>query len=96
MQSKYYDIDELQPLKILTKEKSLSFFHINSCLPNKNFEELQNLLMSANTQFDVIAIAETRIMKNNSIKHLNILISINLHLKINWITSGVQKSLYLI
>ena len=67
IQSKYYDIDELQQLKIANKEKSLSFFHINSCSLNKNFEELQNSLQSANTQFDVIAISETRIMKSTSI-----------------------------
>ena len=30
IQSKYYDIDELQQLKIPNKEQSLSFFHINS------------------------------------------------------------------
>ena len=63
IQSKYYDIDELQQLKIPNKEKSLSLFHINSCSLNKNFEELQNLLQSTNTQFDVIAITETRIKK---------------------------------
>ena len=40
IQSKYYDIDELQQLKIPNKEKSFSFFHINSCSINKNFEEL--------------------------------------------------------
>ena len=42
IQSKYYDIDELQQLKIPNKEKSLSLFHINSCSLNKIFEELQN------------------------------------------------------
>ena len=31
IQSKYYDTDELQQLKIPNKEKSLSFFHIDSC-----------------------------------------------------------------
>ena len=67
MQSKYYDIDELQQMKIPNKEKSLSFFHINSCSLNKNFEELQNLLQSTNIQFDVIAITETRITKNISV-----------------------------
>ena len=64
MQSKYYDIDELQQLKIPNKEKYLFFFHINSCSLNKNFEELQNLLQSTNIQFDVIVITETRIKKN--------------------------------
>ena len=69
IQSKYHDIDELQQLKIPNKEKSLSLFHINSCSLNKNFEELQNLLQSTNTQFDVIAITEnqTRITKKTSL-----------------------------
>ena len=67
IQKKYYNIDELQQLKIPNKEKSLSFFHINSCSLNKNFEELQNLLQSTNIQFDVIAITKTRITQNTSV-----------------------------
>ena len=64
IQSKYYDIDELQKLKIPNKENSLSLFHINSCSLNKNFEELQNLLQCTNINFGVMAITETRIPKN--------------------------------
>ena len=64
MQSKHYDIDELQQLKIPNKEKSMSFLHINSWSLNKSFEELQKLLQSTNIQFDVIAITETRITNN--------------------------------
>ena len=67
IQSKYYDIDELQQLKIPNKEKSASFFHTNFCSLNKNFEELQNFLQSTNIQFDIIAITETRITKNISV-----------------------------
>ena len=67
IQRKYYNIDELQQLKIPNQEKSLSFFHINSCSLNKNFEELQNLLQSTNIQFDVIAITKTRITQNTSV-----------------------------
>ena len=44
IQSKYYDIDELQKLKIPNKENSLSLFHIN-------IKELQNLLQSTNINF---------------------------------------------
>lgn len=58
IQSKYFYINEMQQLKIPNKENSLSFFHINSCLLNKNFEELQSLLQSRNIKFDVVAIAE--------------------------------------
>ena len=67
IQSKYYDIDELQKLKITNKENSLSLFHINSCSLNKNFEELQNLLQSTNINFGVIVVTETRIAKNVSV-----------------------------
>ena len=56
IQSKYYDIDELEKLKIPNKENSLSLFHINYCSLNKKFEELQNLLQSTNINFDVISI----------------------------------------
>ena len=58
IQSKYLYINQMQQLKIPNKENSLSFFHINSCLLNKNFEELQSLLQSRNIKFDVVAIAE--------------------------------------
>ena len=67
IQKKYYDIDELQRLKVLYKEKPLSLFHINSCSVNKNFEELQNLLQSTNVTFELITITETRIPKNVSV-----------------------------
>ena len=67
IQSKYYDIDELQQLKILNKEKSFPLFHINSCSLNKNFEELQKLLQSTNFQSDVIPITDTRLPKNVSV-----------------------------
>ena len=42
IQSKYYDIDELQKLKVPNKENSISILHINSCSLNKNVEELEN------------------------------------------------------
>ena len=60
IQSKYYDIGEL--------EKSLSFFHINSYSLNKNFEELPNLLQSTNIQFDIIAIIVREILSRTSKK----------------------------
>ena len=64
--SKYYDIDEMRNLKIPQKNKSLSLFHINACSLNKNFDDLQYLLSSTKTVFDIIAVSETRITK-----HLN-------------------------
>ena len=36
--SKYYDIEELQNLKITNKSMSLSLFHINACSFRKNFD----------------------------------------------------------
>ena len=43
VQSKYYDIDELQTMKIPNKDKSLALFHINACFLNKIFNELEHL-----------------------------------------------------
>ena len=70
IQSKYYDIDELQKLKIPNKENSLSLFHINSCSLKNFFEELQNLLQSTNINFGVIAITEGRIPKIVSVTQI--------------------------
>ena len=71
IQSKYYDINELQQLEIPNKEKSLSLSHINSCSLNNNSNKLQNLLQSTNIHFDITAITETRIPKNISVTKLN-------------------------
>ena len=38
--SKYFDINELQKLKILSKENCLSLFHINACSLSRNCDEL--------------------------------------------------------
>ena len=46
--SKYYDIDELQNLKITNNSNSLSLFHINACSLNMNFDDLQHLLSCTN------------------------------------------------
>ena len=70
---KYYDIEELQNVKITNKSKSLSLFYINICSISKNFDDLQHLPSSTNKNSDIIAITETRIKKNISItKNLNI------------------------
>ena len=67
IQSKYYDINQLQQMTIPNKEKFLSLFHINSCSLNKYFEELHKFLQSINIYFDVIAVTETSIPKNVSV-----------------------------
>ena len=60
---KYYNLEEVQTMKIPNKKNYLSLFHINACSLSKN--------LSAN--FDIIAISETRILKNTKIvKNINI------------------------
>ena len=39
---KYYDLDEVQSMKIPIKNSCLSLFHISTCSLNKNFEDLDN------------------------------------------------------
>ena len=39
VQSKYYDIDELENMKVPIKDKSLALFHINTCSLNKNLDD---------------------------------------------------------
>ena len=70
---RYYDIEEIQSLKIPNKSKSLSMFHINTCSLSKNFDDLEYLLKTTNMNFDIIAISETRITKNiNKITNIKI------------------------
>ena len=60
-------------MKIPNKKSSLSLFHIKACSLSKNFEDLEYLLKTTNTNFDIIAISETRILKNTKIvKNINI------------------------
>ena len=65
--SRYFNIDQIQSLELCQKEKSLSLFHINACSLNKNFDELVYLLKCTNKNFDIIAVSETRISKKNSL-----------------------------
>ena len=64
---KYYNIEEVQTMKIPNKKNYLSLFHINTCSLTKSFEDLNCLLKTINTSFDVIAISETRLLKNTKI-----------------------------
>ena len=69
----YYNLQEDQTMKIPNKKNSLSFFHINACSSSKNFGDLEYLLKTTNTNFDIIAISETKILKNTKIvKNINI------------------------
>ena len=65
--SKYYDIDQIQTLKFPNKHKSLALFHINACSLNKHFDDLDHLLKCRNKVFDIIAVTETRITKQTSL-----------------------------
>ena len=68
---KYYDTHDLQNLNIETnrKKSSLSLFHLNiSSLP-KHIDDLENLLASCKIDFDVIAISESRLNKDNISTH---------------------------
>ena len=62
--SKYYDIEEMHNIEIPHKNKLLSLFHINAYSLNKSFDDLQHLLNCTKKIFDVIAISETRIIRN--------------------------------
>ena len=57
-------------IEIPHKNKSISLFHINACCShNKNFDDLQHLLICTNKTFNIIAISETRIMKQVSLSN---------------------------
>ena len=70
--SKYYDIHELQNLKLTNKSNSISLLHINAGSLSKNCDDLQHLLCCTNKNFDFIAITETRITRNVSITNNNL------------------------
>ena len=64
---------EVRTIKIPNKKGSLSLFHIKTYSLSKTFEDLEYLLKTANTNFDIIAVSETRILKNtNIVKNINI------------------------
>ena len=61
--SKYYDIDQIQTSKFPDKHKWLALFYINACTLSKNFDDFDHLLKWVNKAFDIIAVSETRITK---------------------------------
>ena len=61
---KYYDLEEVQSMKIPNKNSCFSQFHIKTCSLNKSFEDLEYLIKSTNISFNKIAISETRILKD--------------------------------
>ena len=66
MKYRYYEIEEIQTLKIPIKSKSISMFHVSTCSLSKNFDDLEYLLKTTNMNFDITAISETMITKNTN------------------------------
>ena len=62
--SNYDDIGQLQTLKEFTDKSSLSLFHVNTRSFSKNVDDFEHLIQSTKTDFDIIAVSESRITKN--------------------------------
>ena len=65
--SNYYDIDQLQTLKEFTDKSSLSLFHLNTSSLSKNIGDFEHLTQSNKTDFDIIAVSESRITEKTPI-----------------------------
>ena len=63
---KYRDTDYFKNLTKDFRRKVLSFFHMNFCSLNKNFDDFNILLSDLIVSFDILAITETRIKRNSS------------------------------
>ena len=50
--------------KEFTDKNSLSLFHLNTCSLSKNIDDFEYLIQSTKTNFDIIAVSESRITKN--------------------------------
>ena len=59
-----YSIDEIQFPNKLNDKHSVLLFQINACSHSKNIEDIELLLDSILICFDVIAITETRNIRN--------------------------------
>ena len=77
-------------MKTPNKKNYLSLFHINACSLSKNFEDLKYLLKITNTNFDIIAISENKILKNTKIVK-NVII---LHFSYEFIPTQELEELY--
>ena len=61
---KYRDTDYFKNLTKDFRRKALSFFHMNACSLNKNFDDFNIILSDLNVSFESLAITETRIKKD--------------------------------
>ena len=62
--SNYYDIDQLQTLKEFSDKSSLSLFRVNTCSLSKKIDDFERLIQSTKTDFDIMAVSESRVTKN--------------------------------
>ena len=62
---KYYDVQQFRDMKF-KKDKYLSVFHLNIASLSFHFEELKVLLQILNYEFDIIAISESKVIKNRA------------------------------
>ena len=56
-------------IEIPHKNKSVSSFNVKAYSLNKNFDDLQHLLICTKTKFDIIEISETSITKQVSLSN---------------------------
>ena len=69
--SKNYDIDELQSIKL--KSNSLSFLHLNITSINYHIDDLKTLIALSGIDWDIIGISESGLKKENkSISNISI------------------------
>ena len=62
--SNYYDINQQQTLKEFTDKSSLFLFHLNTYSLSKNIDNFEHLIQSTKTDFDIIAVFESKVNKN--------------------------------
>ena len=62
--SNYHDIDQFQILKEFIDKSFLSLFHLHTCSLSKNTEDFEHLILSTKADFDITAVSESRITKN--------------------------------
>ena len=61
--SNYYDINQRQTLKEFTDKSSLLLFHLNTYSLSKNIDDFEHLIQSTKTDFDIIAVFESKVNK---------------------------------
>lgn len=57
------NIVEIQKIKIINNNKSLSMFHVNACSLSRNFDDCKHLLKCTNGMFDIISVFQPKVTK---------------------------------